>query len=882
MGSNDVSVSAGHADYPTERPFSPGDVYPEYPFGIETQASERNSAYEGVRDALRLLGLDAEHYGNRDWNPLGEKVHPGDTVVIKPNLIRDFRETQTGLDDCVITHGAIIRAVLDYVYIALTRIGRIIIADAPQNDADFDAIRRLAGLDEIQEFYHRHAAIEVEVLDLRPQRAQKINGVIVGHEHLSGDPAGYVKVDLGRYSMFADVEHLCHLLYGSEYDTSEIRRHHKTGVHEYLVSGTILDADCIINVPKLKTHKKTGITVCMKNLVGINGNKNWLPHHREGTPSQGGDQFADDSLKHRIERRIMIGFRHLFPLLGPLRALAAKPFKAIGQGVFGDTNTTTIRSGNWHGNDTAWRMVLDLNRVLMYAGRDGHLQDSHARRIFCFVDGIVGGEGNGPLDPTPKASGVVVAGENPAAVDLVCARLMGFDPARLPTVKRSFDSHHLPLVSFSDQEIVLHSDDGRPSRPAKEPGGLPLPFSPHFGWSHYCEAQKEADCHVDTKTICGATRPEGGKWVIDCNEDGDTGASETTQIVLLGDVVLAGRVGDAIRRRGRRFLFEGVPREFFDADVLCFNLECCLSRRGETWEPKPVHFRGQPEYLSVFPRTACKYVAGVANNHFLDYGEIASMDTLEALHAFGMECLGPVGTLSPAPHIVVETRSGAVGLIGFAPSIHSLPHADRVNLDSHRVPEMVDRVRLLKKQTDVVIVSLHQGVEHTRCVQRSCRQLAHRLVVAGADCVVCHHPHVIQGIETYRGIPIFHSIGNFVIDMDFRRRPSARASLALRLVLSGRKLRKIFIEPFVINDSLQPRPATEDEELQIRRETEALSRTFRSRWLTQIGHAQCQGVAAWDRLSSFCQLTRSEGFYPATKYCVDRTMIRLRRRRRLP
>ena len=112
-------------------------------------------------------------------------------------------------------------------------------------------------------------------------------------------------MNLDSRSMFAEIEHLCHLLYGSEYDTSEICRHHTGGVHEYLISRTILEADCVINLPKLKTHKKTGITVCLKNLVGINGNKNWLPHHRVGTPAQGGDQFAEDGLIHRVERGVM-------------------------------------------------------------------------------------------------------------------------------------------------------------------------------------------------------------------------------------------------------------------------------------------------------------------------------------------------------------------------------------------------------------------------------------------------------------------------------------------------------------------------------------------------------------------------------------------------
>jgi uncharacterized protein (DUF362 family) len=493
-----VAVSTGHDDYPSEAPYSPGTFYPEYPFGPKTLTRQTNHAYEGVRDVLRLLKLDEEHFGRQEWNPLGEVIHPGNTVVLKPNFVREFRETRPSHGDCLITHGSVIRATLDYVYIALKGEGRIIIADAPQNDADFDAIRRIAGLSEIQEFYKQHASFEVEVYDLRPERARKINGVIVGHEPLPGDPAGYVKVNLGGLSMFTEVEHLGHLLYGSEYDTSEIRRHHTGGVHEYLISKTILEADCVINLPKLKTHKKTGITVCMKNLVGINGNKNWLPHHREGTPAQGGDQFADDGVMHRIERKTMAAFRRLFPLLGPVRGLVAQPCKLLGRRVFGDTNTGTVRSGNWYGNDTTWRMVLDLNRILLYADRDGHLQNHPARCMFCIVDGIIGGEGNGPLDPTPRAAGVVMAGANPVAIDLVAARLMGFDYRRLPLLSQGLAVHLLPIATFSHDDMGCICNDAALQDRQPEVEELNLRFRPHFGWQGHieraCPEKQRNDC----------------------------------------------------------------------------------------------------------------------------------------------------------------------------------------------------------------------------------------------------------------------------------------------------------------------------------------------------------------------------------------------------
>ncbi|MEE9293574.1 MAG: DUF362 domain-containing protein [Phycisphaerae bacterium] len=483
-----VGIAVGPSSYAAQAPFSPSERYPEYPHADGAGECGLNHAYASVRRALQLLGCDAQGFGSAEWNPLGEILGPGDSVVLKPNFIRDFRETHPGHADCLITHGSVIRAVLDYVYIALKGRGRVVVADSPQNDADFQAIRRIVGLDEIQDFYSNLVGFEIAVHDLRPEQAKKIDGVIVGHERLSGDPAGYVKVNLGLRSAFAPINDLCHLLYGSEYDTSELHSHQHDDVHEYLIAKTILEAGCVISLPKLKTHKKTGITINMKNLVGINGNKNWLPHHREGTPGQGGDQFADDGLKHRMERVTLAGFKRVFPFLGALRPVVAGPIKALGKRVFGDTNTDTIRSGNWYGNDTTWRMVIDLNRILQYADVSGTLHDRPVRRFFSVVDGIVAGEGNGPLDPTPKAVGLAVAGYNPVAVDLACVRLMGFDYQRLPVLQQALDEHPLPLAPFAPDDVVVESNDQRLCGPVRNIREWNEAFEPHFGWKGHVEA----------------------------------------------------------------------------------------------------------------------------------------------------------------------------------------------------------------------------------------------------------------------------------------------------------------------------------------------------------------------------------------------------------
>ena len=486
LAGRDVAIATGHNGYAERPPYSPASQYPEYPFCDD--GAEVNPAYDGVRQALHLLGLDGGRFGTPKWNPLGDVIRPGETVMVKPNFVRDFRETHSGHGDCLITHGAVIRAAVDYVYIALRGEGRIIIADAPQNDADFGKIRQIAGLDEIQEFYWLHAGFEVEVYDLRSEAARKIDGVIVGHERLPGDPAGYVSVDLGERSAFAKVEDLCHLLYGAEYDKAEVRRHHRDGRHEYLVSRTVLEADCVINLPKLKTHKKTGLTACLKNLVGINGNKNWLPHHREGMPREGGDEFPDNGWGRRAERNVVATFKRLFPSLGPLRPVLAKPVKLVGKRMFGDTNAGTIRSGNWFGNDTTWRMVLDLAQVLMYADAEGVLHDQPVRTILNVVDGIIAGEGDGPLNATPRHAGVIIAGTDLVAVDLACARLMGFDPDKIPLLRRASRRSETRLARFPLDEVLVKCREDLLRGPIDRTPALSNPFRAPTGWEGHLEA----------------------------------------------------------------------------------------------------------------------------------------------------------------------------------------------------------------------------------------------------------------------------------------------------------------------------------------------------------------------------------------------------------
>ncbi len=416
-------------------PFHPDASFPESRFTETSVAS--NWPYRLLRRLFVDLQLDKERYGTREWNPLGAYIKPCQTVLLKPNFVLSFN---AGGDDIfsVVTHPSILRALIDYVYVALNGEGRIIIADVPQMDCDWEELMRIQRLDSIQEFYAKKFGFEIEVYDCR-------NFAVINHtempltnnrKQLSGDPAGSIVINLGKRSQFYGLPNQNY--YGADYNRHETVAHHHGEIHEYCVSKTMLSADVFLSVPKMKTHKKVGVTLNLKGLVGINTNKNYLVHYRLGSPRDGGDQIPDshaakDHALVKIQRWAFDQFLSNQSLLGDsiytsaqaLYRATIKPFLRVSK------QTRLLDGGNWYGNDSAWRMTADLARILLFADSNGQMTGKPQRKLFCVVDGIIAGDRMGPLEPTALRSGCLVAGAHPFAVDMVTSRLMGFDPRKI-------------------------------------------------------------------------------------------------------------------------------------------------------------------------------------------------------------------------------------------------------------------------------------------------------------------------------------------------------------------------------------------------------------------------------------------------------------------
>jgi uncharacterized protein (DUF362 family) len=476
-------TGTGVACYPPA-PFHPSERYPERLLSSSRAGSsgETNAVYAGVRRLLALLGLDVARYGTPCWNPLGDLIRPGARVLIKPNLVRHYHPY--GLNpQSLVTHGSLVRAICDYALRAAGPHAEIVIADAPLQSCDFAAVLELAGLRALVDYYRAEGA-RIQVRDLRLVRTVAESGsrwgrVLVQHAN-PGDPAGYTHINLGSRSLHAARAAAGHRYRVTCYDPARMAAHHGRGRHEYVVANSLLEADVVINLPKMKTHHKAGITGALKNFIGINGHKDCLPHHVKGTPGDGGDEYRRASWKKQLDSWLVDQQEtHGSVLVKKTLAAAHRVLHAVHM----RESAASYWEGSWFGNDTISRTTVDLNRIVCYADRSGRLCATPQRTLFSLVDGVIAGEGDGPLAPTPRPAAVLLAGMNPVAVDLVMARLMGFRGTAIATLRHALDAAGpFPLADFGERAIEIRTDQERwqgihPGEP-----GDSFRFKPHHGW----------------------------------------------------------------------------------------------------------------------------------------------------------------------------------------------------------------------------------------------------------------------------------------------------------------------------------------------------------------------------------------------------------------
>lgn len=430
MEHNIAIESTNNFFYPDEKfSFSPSEKYPEYPWGEDTLSKDSNHVYNMVRNSFHELGLDIDHYGTSEWNPLGDIIKKGDNVLLKPNMV----VSQHPQIECIVTNPSVIRAVLDYVYIALKGTGSITIGDAPMQRCDFNDLVQKLHYQKIKEFYEIRN-VSISFFDFRNFVADYSSEDVKILKN-SNDNDSFICVDLKKDSLLCETDKHYKRYRVTCYDYHNMWKYHNKEHHKYLIRKDILQADVIINLPKCKTHKKAGMTAALKNFVGTVVHKECLPHHIRGSKFFGGNEY----LYPNIFKSMQTFFYECIDLSNIYNKKKFLPVYqkglSLSQRLIARFHKDEYFEGSWYGNDTIWRTFGDINRILLYSDKSGTLQDTAQRKMLIIGDMIYTGDHEGPVHAMPKKAGFLVCGLNPFAFDCVVAKLMGFDWKKIPALK---------------------------------------------------------------------------------------------------------------------------------------------------------------------------------------------------------------------------------------------------------------------------------------------------------------------------------------------------------------------------------------------------------------------------------------------------------------
>jgi poly-gamma-glutamate capsule biosynthesis protein CapA/YwtB (metallophosphatase superfamily) len=253
-----------------------------------------------------------------------------------------------------------------------------------------------------------------------------------------------------------------------------------------------------------------------------------------------------------------------------------------------------------------------------------------------------------------------------------------------------------------------------------------------------------------------------------------TRRAASVTIALGGDTMLGRLVGAAIRSRRPETVWTPELLEVFhEADAAIVNLECCISERGEPWEPgrKPFHFRAPPRAVDALSAAGVRAV-WLANNHALDFGPIALLDTFEHLASAGIAWAGAGPELETARRgTAVRVGEVTIGLVGFADHPHDFaagsdsPGIAFTALDREGPPDwLLHEVHALAGRCDVVIAGPHWGPNMNPSPLPHHPSVARALVEAGADAVAGHSAHVFQPVDVASGAAICYDLGDLLDD----------------------------------------------------------------------------------------------------------------------
>lgn len=273
----------------------------------------------------------------------------------------------------------------------------------------------------------------------------------------------------------------------------------------------------------------------------------------------------------------------------------------------------------------------------------------------------------------------------------------------------------------------------------------------------------------------------------------------TIKLIAVGDIFL--------KTRNNKAPFSKVKETLKDKDILFGNLETVLSTEGREKE-KAVPLHISPEKVKYLKEVDFD-ILNLANNHIMDLGIEGFNKTLEILRKNNLNFIGARN--KPEQNYTIFEKLGIkLSFLGYSHSGFILPQKN-IWINKLDLKDIIKDIKLCKKRSDFIIVSLHWGIENVFYPSPKQIEFAHKLIDAGATIILGHHPHVVQGIEKYKNGLIAYSLGNFQFDPSVSNSPNNQ-SFILIIELTKNGLGGYNINPVKIDSDFVPVPVVEEQE----------------------------------------------------------------------
>ncbi len=263
--------------------------------------------------------------------------------------------------------------------------------------------------------------------------------------------------------------------------------------------------------------------------------------------------------------------------------------------------------------------------------------------------------------------------------------------------------------------------------------------------------------------VAAPTKADG---IVDAAHESSASAPQSveTSILCTGDIMLVGSAKPIIEQRGVDYPFDGIRSIIKAADLAIGNLEMPLGLTGAPMPEKDFTFIGEPKLAGGIANAGFDVLA-LANNHMGDYGDEALLETLEVLSANNLRYCGAGPDLQTARQpAIVKSRNAHIAVLAYSktyPFEFFAGEGDPGTVNG--IAEIfVPDIKTARQRADLVVVSFHWSGELVTEPREYQEWLGRLAIDAGADLVFGHHPHVVQGIEVYRGKIIAYSLGNLV------------------------------------------------------------------------------------------------------------------------